>query len=274
VPDVVDFAAASAVLLPPAISLKPSDIPMYSGDPSSLDRWVHKCQMYFDQFPPHAMSDSTRNRIASMRLDMAASDIVMNAPYLFHPTATWADFVALLTATFAPLNRTFVARNALPSCKQTSTVQEYLLHFNIITGQLPHLSADEKLARFMEGLTPTVRQKLWLRQPPPRTFREAAEAASLLDVMSNLPSAAAAFAPALPPRPNPYRPPARLNAIGSPSTAPPTPRTPLTPEERARLLATGGCTYCRLPGHTIDACPTKPPRPAHWVNQSGNGRPQ
>jgi hypothetical protein len=116
-----------------------------------------------------------------------------------------------------------------------------------------------------------VRQKLWNRQPPPRTFREAADAASLVDSIAHLSTTAAAFTPALAPRPNPYRPPTRLNAIGSPST---TPRTPLTPDERARLNATGGCTYCRLPGHTINACPTKPPRPAHWVNQSGNGRPQ
>jgi hypothetical protein len=34
--------------------------------------------------------------------------------------------------------------------------------------------------------------------------------------------------------------------------------SPLTPEERARLLKTGGCFYCRQCGHVLANCPSKP----------------
>jgi len=40
----------------------------------------------------------------------------------------------------------------------------------------------------------------------------------------------------------------------------------ITDEERAELNAKGGCTYCRQLGHTIAACPIRPP--------PKNGRPQ
>lgn len=42
--------------------------------------------------------------------------------------------------------------------------------------------------------------------------------------------------------------------------------SPLTPEERNRLMKTGGCFYCRQPGHVLANCPSKPPPQKPRVN--------
>ena len=253
-----------------------SDLDFFSGtEPNpglALDRWLQKLDAYGRQFP--TFDDGDRIATAIMKLTGPALDWVrVNAPSPFEANA-WLAFINTLEATFAPLNRSLVARAEFSSCRQISTVQDYLLRFNLASAPITDLFPAEKYQRFMEGLKPKIRKHIILNHPDVHEFHVAASLASRFDMLATYAASSTTATP--PPRPfAPYRPPpARLNAVTSPTPTSTSPYTPLTPELRDSILAAGGCVYCRNvkpPLHTIESCPTRRPRPAFML---GNGRPQ
>ena len=255
------------------------DLPIFTGtEPSpglALDRWFQQLEAFFLQFPEH--TDVQRISTATMRLNGPALDwVLVNCTQPTCPGA-WVCFVETLMWTFAPLDRSLTARADLAACRQTSSVAEYLMRFNLATAPITDLHASEKVQRFVEGLKHNVRREVLMHPVDVHDFPSAAAYATRWDSLS-IATSAAAPSPAQVPRPipSPYRPPpARLNAVTSAAPAASSgPRPPITPEERATIAAAGGCTYCRNvlpPLHTVENCPKKRSPPS-WV--VGNGRSQ
>ena len=270
----ITVPASTVHSMAPKIRL--SDLEFFSGtEPDAglaLDRWLQKLAAYALQFP--TFNDGDRISTATMKLTGPALDWVrVNAPSPSQTNA-WLAFTTTLEATFAPLNRSLTARADLASCKQVTTVRDYLLRFNLASAPVTDLYPAEKFQRFMEGLRPKIREHIILNHPDVHEFSAAASLASRFDMLAAYAASNPTTTP--PPRPSaPYRPPpARLNAVTSPAPTSTSPYTPLTPELRDSIIAAGGCVYCRNvkpPLHTIDTCPTRRPRPAFML---GNGRPQ
>ena len=256
------------------------DLPVFTGtEPSpglALDRWFQQLEAFFLQFPEH--TDVQRISTATMRLNGPALDWVrVNCTQPTCPGA-WVCFVETLMWTFAPLDRSLTARADLAACRQTSSVAEYLMRFNLATAPITDLHASEKFQRFVEGLKHNVRREVLMHPVDVHDFPSAAAYATRWDSLSIATSTTASPSPAQVhrPIPAPYRPPpARLNAVTSATPAVGAgPRPPITPEERATIAAAGGCTYCRNvlpPLHTVENCPKKRSPPS-WV--VGNGRSQ
>ena len=259
-----------------APKIRLSDLDFFSGTEHdaglALDRWLQKLDAYALQFP--AFDDGDRMSTAIMKLTGPALDWVrVNAPSPSQPNA-WLAFTTTLEATFAPLNRSLTARADLASCRQGTTVRDYLLRFNLASAPVTDLHPAEKFQRFMEGLRPKIREHIILNHPDVHDFSAAASLASRFDMLA-IYAASTTTTPPPPRPPAPYRPPAaRLNAVTSPAPSTSSPYTPLTPELRESIIAAGGCLYCRNikpPLHTIESCPTRRPRPTFVL---GNGRPQ
>ena len=261
----------------PFAANKLADLPKFTGtEPNTglaFDRWLQTITSHFALFPAF-FDDGNRVSAAIQCLGGPAQDWVrVNAPSPFTPNC-WANFIATLEATFAPLDRSLAARAELASCHQIGTAQDYLLRFNLASAPITNLHPAEKFERFKEGLKHNIRRSMMVDHPEIIDFASAAAYAVRYDMLSS----ATTTTPPPAPRPAaPYRPPpARLNAVTSPAPASTTtrPRAPITPEERAHIVAVGGCTYCRNvlpPLHLLEACPTRPARPAYLL---GNGRSQ
>lgn len=274
------FTPTAAIATPatsPFAANKLADLPKFTGtEPNTglaFDRWLQTITSHFALFPAF-FDDGNRVSAAIQCLGGPAQDWVrVNAPSPFTPNC-WANFIATLEATFAPLDRSLAARAELASCHQIGTAQDYLLRFNLASAPITNLHPAEKFERFKEGLKHNIRRSMMVDHPEIIDFASAAAYAVRYDMLSS----ATTTTPPPAPRPAaPYRPPpARLNAVTSPAPASTTtrPRAPITPEERAHIVAVGGCTYCRNvlpPLHLLEACPTRPARPAYLL---GNGRSQ
>jgi hypothetical protein len=182
---------------------------------------------------------------------------------------TWADFEAKARAQFQSAMRIDKLRDDLQRMSQKGTAAAYASKFLTTANLLTTMSEQDKIAYFMRGLREAVRVPVALKQPD--TLKKAADLATLIDDvvnhMTSLPNGAppaaapmAALAPAPPGTPDLYSAPA-------PAASGPVPmqlgtialRRKITPEEKAELLRTGGCFYCRQPGHRAADCPTKRP---------------
>jgi len=93
--------------------------------------------------------------------------------------ATWTDFKAAMLENFAPVNPTKAARDKLAALTQTSSVNEYTAAFRNLCAQIPSISEDEKLDRYVRGLRTNTRAKV--RQEDPSTFDQAARLAENFD---------------------------------------------------------------------------------------------
>ena len=165
---------------------------------------------------------------------------------------TFADFKTGLTNAFAPFNPDLQARQRLNSIKHTSSATTYVNSFRQAALLVKDTTDSDLFSRFIEGLQAKLRADLLAHNV--RTFDEAASMATRIDLANNFASSYSSPSTSTPPPPKP-----RLNATSLPSTFTSSgPKPKLTEDERAHLLRTGGCLYCRQPGHTVDRCPTCP----------------
>lgn len=211
--------------------------------------------------------DSACSCLAGAALDWAIS---------VHDTiANFDTFAALLKKEFGPPNPSRAARTELWTCAQTSSLSDYTSRFRALCLQVDGLSKDEQADRYLFGLKPHLRKELLARQA--NTFTEMTLLATSLDQSNSLAHASnpQSTAPTPATRPSSYRA-AALSTTGPLTSTTdrvgPARKGPLTPELRAELLRLGGCFYCRLLGHLVANCPTKPASRAG--PEQGNGPPQ
>jgi hypothetical protein len=158
----------------------------------------------------------------------------------------------MLLARFQAVNASRHARDKLANFKQDGSMRVYAQKMQELAMQVPGIQDDELLDRFTRGLKPRTRMEVVMREP--QTFDEAVKLADRYDSLfmpgfgfSRQPSGSSTggVLPVsfLSPSANPILPTPTPMEIDALRRRP----APLTAEERARLMQTGGCFYCCQP---------------------------
>ena len=150
---------------------------------------------------------------------------------------------------FSDLDENHRARTELANLSQKSSVREYVAQFRQVCRRIGQIDASEKLHRFLYGLSPNIRREVYLRET--KSFDEAARVALRLDSLESLlKSPVMSSSPSYPvasPLPVDRM---ELDALTRG-------RKTLSDAERRELRRTGGCFYCRQPGHMKRECPNR-----------------
>jgi hypothetical protein len=102
-----------------------------------------------------------------------------------HGPQTWGQLEEGLRLTFLPLGRDKLAREKLSRVRQRDNehVASYTSYIRRLFLAIPGISEDEKLDRYLRGMTPAVRKEVFIREPT--TFEEAVRLATRYDAALN-----------------------------------------------------------------------------------------
>ena len=94
---------------------------------------------------------------------------------------TWNEFQTALAEQFRPVNASKLARDRLARLRQTHSVQAYTHAFRSVALEIPQMTEEEKLDKFLRGLKDETRVPVELRGPT--TMEEAATFAERVDAI-------------------------------------------------------------------------------------------
>lgn len=160
---------------------------------------------------------------------------------------TWDAFKQNIRLAFKPINSIKVARDRLAALRQTTSVRAYATAFRNVTLDIPSMTDEEKLDRFMRGLKRKTREQVELKEPA--TFK--VRLAERFDTL-----AWRYHDTAWPATPTDTDGPAAME-LGAIQAAPPSTPIKLNPELKRILIQEGRCFYCRETGHTVATCPKR-----------------
>ena len=185
-------AAASAAAAGPAAPApgafrrpEPPKPDPFCGDPKSsptVESWLLQMNSYLGLYPGLSGQGKVRWSVGYLKgsaLLWWQHEVNSSGSPL--PFATLRNFQAALLAAFLDLHFVERARHALASCRQTSSVRQYLDAFKAICLRIPadELLDAEKQQHFVDGLKPQVSREVLLKFP--RTFAAAAAIADQYD---------------------------------------------------------------------------------------------
>ena len=164
------------------------------------------------------------------------------------PLQNWTEFQTAVTKQFKPVNAEKTARDRLANLRQMYSVEAYVHAFRTIVLEIPSMTEEEKLDKFLRDLKNDIRIQVELQSP--NTMEEAATLAERVDSIISRRNRGYQGNRSTP---QTYKDeggvvPMEIDAIQ---------RSPLTQNERERLRRTGGCFYCREVGHVAKSCPKK-----------------
>ena len=162
---------------------------------------------------------------------------------------TWPDLKAALISRFDILNKEKIARDKLARWKQLKDVSSFNEDFQKILLDIPNISLDEQLDRYLRGLKSYIYRDLCTH-----------EYTRLADVMRDAERIESAYRRVSNPgragkemkKPHQNKPHPVPMDIGNIEVEKP---QKLTPEERERCMKEGLCLRCRKPGHIAKNCP-------------------
>ena len=91
----------------------------------------------------------------------------------------WFDFSNSIISQFKPINSEKVARDRLVNLVQVNSVIKYVYEFNLLCLDVPNMSEDEKLDKFVRGLKPNIQSQVLIEDP--LTVHEAMSVAQRID---------------------------------------------------------------------------------------------
>lgn len=152
----------------PTVTYRPEPPPHFYGDkrgPSARE-WLFQIQQYLQMMEkaPHIVQFATtyfRGPAATWWYNK-----VYNATEAEKVTwENWETFCVLVKAEFEPVNPVRIARRRLDGVKQRFSVQQYVREFREITQQIPGITAEELLHRFISGLKEVVQREVDKAEP-------------------------------------------------------------------------------------------------------------
>ncbi len=159
-------------------------LPPFRGerDSSELDTWVFKMQEYFTAVG--GVNDEERIRFGGVHLEGQAATWWRDVGQSVSRPTTWEQFVADLRRMFMPLSRDKLAREQLANARQRDTelVSHYTCFMRRLFLSIPGIADDEKVDKFVRGLTPALREKVYEREPA--NFEEAATLAAKFELLT------------------------------------------------------------------------------------------
>ena len=132
----------------PRIMNKPE---AFNGTPEeSLDSFIGHLELYLEHVP-----DSMRMNVAVSYLNGHAFDWfkVVNGT---QPITSWGELKMKLHERFQPINKIKIARDKLACLEQTSSVADLNENFLKIIVDIPGISNDEVIDRYMRALNPKI----------------------------------------------------------------------------------------------------------------------
>lgn len=283
-------AAGSHHSLPRGV--KPPPPPTFNGKRGAVDSYLFLMEEHLDFI--QITDDEQRVRFAGQTLEDDAATwyryVRSKETRAEDQVHTWEQFKEGLRLNFQPLNSTRKARDKLATAAQRNrdTVAAYTAYMRSLFMEIPGISEDEKLDRYVRGLQPHLRKEVEVKEPV--DFEAAANLAEAFDSAWRQ----IGYRPSLSrfePRSRGSRNGPQPMELGSTDLRrgqgsyrggrgggrgysqqrrefkkPDNSRfTKLTEAEREQYRKENRCTYCRKTGHSLDECPTRP-------QNQGNGR--
>jgi hypothetical protein len=151
-------------------------------DTAGLDAWIFQLEEYFKTWPA-GVSDAEKIRFAGINLKGQAAMWWLDIGQSSHRPDTWDAFVSELRKVFTPINRSKVAREQLAFARQREKepVAHYTTYMRRLFLAIPSMSEDEKVDRYMRGLTAFLREKVYEREPT--TFEDAVSLAAKYELL-------------------------------------------------------------------------------------------
>jgi Retrotransposon gag protein/Zinc knuckle len=226
---------------------------LFDGSPTtSVDAWLFQMEQYFKLCP---MSAELQINTAAMHFRENAAlwwrvELEANGPDNAIMFSSWEKFKSALLMQFKPINSIKAARRQLANLRQNKSVQDYTFRFRQLILEIPGMTDEERLDRFLSGLKPEILNLVELREPA--SFADAVRIAETVDQICHRPGDRLVH--------HGYRQP-WINSSLSHSAVPMEIDTiesrRLTDKERESLKQKGSCFHCRQQGHMAQQCPLK-----------------
>lgn len=252
-------APQPATRTPPAAKPpKPDTFSGNSKDPTHARAWVAQVDNYFSAV---SEPEASRQSFAVALLREHALLWWVQLP-VNERASTWPEFSAALLAYFVPRSASTTARDAMAKLQQRGSVRAYTAEFKKLLLQIPDIGEADKRDRYCRGLKEKVR--LQVAFAGPSTFEEMCSIADQIDsiIYANVSSADRSYGASPLDISSSGPVPMDIGAISErPSYADTARIKKLTDSERAKLRESGGCFYCRKPGHRALQCPLRKKAP-------------
>ena len=254
--------------------VKPVRPSVYTGvkDYATLENWISSVDSYF------CLTNARPPQIYYYLNTIFTGDAAIWYRYHFKSsqasTLEWSTVRAAMRGFFTPPNRDRRLRDQWASLHQTTSVVDYVARFLKLAMQIPNLTEEDILDKFIRGLKQKTRMELELKEP--KTIAEAMRLADRYDSImftktvhlgqKTSKDSAIEYEPGGEPMQLDAL---RVSTKGKSNSNSPAPKATkdsnatnapvlkkLTPEERDQLRNIGACFKCRKTGHMAKECPT------------------
>ncbi|EGW31023.1 uncharacterized protein SPAPADRAFT_142720 [Spathaspora passalidarum NRRL Y-27907] len=223
-------------------------------DPELIYQFINEVELFA---PLHHVGEG---EVVEYALKSFGADLLRWYAERMSTIASWIDLKTQLVQCFVPPRFEDNMAEKLYSLQQTSTVEAYTSEFRRIKGYLTHESATDRQVKnwYVKGLSPALFPYLIEDVYNPQvSFDSLAYKAQIRADLTG-PVPVVGFYPRydvpghIPPAPAPSTTAVDPDAMDIDALA--VRRKKLSPQERAHLMATGGCFACRRPGHHASQC--------------------
>src|SRR3954470_21695896 len=150
----------------PSTNIRIKQPETYDGRKGSVDLWIFQMQQYL-------LATGIKNdEQVYLATNLLRGDAATWWRYHFKKITddedelpNWKQFERLLSKKFKPVNATKVAHDTLARLRQTSSVKAYNATFTSTILEIPNISEEEMIDRYVRGLKEKVHVEVELREP-------------------------------------------------------------------------------------------------------------